>query len=75
MKILETRPNGEPSVVEMTDTELIVRDIHSNLMDLGYSQGDAMIMLRGMAIPQTLQEPQPFLRRTLTPEFVAWLTS
>lgn len=75
MKIIATRTNGEPSAVELTDLEMLVSEIHSNLMDLGFCQGDAVVMLRGSAIPEGLQQEQPVLDRVLDPLFVAWLTT
>lgn len=60
--------------VELTDQEQLVGEIHDLLMDQGYSQGDAMILLRGSRVPEGLRSPSPHLDQVLTPEFVDWLT-
>lgn len=75
MKVLQRRPDGTPRDVELTDAEMVVSEIHSNLMDTGLSQGDAMIVLRGKATHPDLWPTDQFIDRVLTPEFVAWLTT
>lgn len=59
--------------VELTADEVLVREIHSNLMDAGLTQGDAVIFLRGSQTPEGLKGSTPRLDATLTPAFVDWL--
>lgn len=37
MLVLETRPNGSPKMVEMTDEEVAASDYMETLLDMGYS--------------------------------------
>lgn len=60
--------------VELTNDEMLVREIHANLMDGGLTQGDAVIALRGALTPAGLKEASPRLDAVLTPAFVDWLT-
>jgi hypothetical protein len=61
--------------VEFTDAELLVKEIHSNLMEMGYDQGTAMIMIRASHVPPGLHEPTQALDKVLADEhFVLWLT-
>lgn len=75
MRIIERRDDGRPSVVELTEAEVVVSVIHGNLMDRGYSQGDALIAMRGSDIPTGLRDPAAgaVLDAVLTPEFSDWL--
>lgn len=61
------------NTVELSEQELLVHEIHDLLLDQGYSQGDAMILLRGSCVPVGLRSPTPMLDKLLTPEFVDWL--
>lgn len=63
----------DDNTVEHTDFEMIVEEIHSMLVDQGYDQGTAVIMLRGSNVPEALRTPTPFLDEILTPDFVAHL--
>src|SRR5437016_2642666 len=45
--------------VELSDQALLVREIHDLLLDQGYSQGDALILLRGSRAPEGLRSKTP----------------
>lgn len=55
------------------DVELVISEIHDLLLDQGYSQGDALILLRGSRVPEGLRSPTPVLDAALTPELASWL--
>jgi hypothetical protein len=59
--------------VELTDQEMLIEEIHDLLMDQGFSQGDALITLRGSRVAEGLRSPSPILDAVLTPEFADWL--
>lgn len=67
--------DGSPCDVTLTACEAVVSEIHSNLMDAGHSQGDALILLRGARTPEGLRSPghNEVLDQVLTAEFAAWL--
>jgi hypothetical protein len=74
MKVLKRcQQHGNPIEVELTDAEMVISEIHSNLMDTGLNQGDAMIVLRGKATATALQPEGQFIDTILTPEFVDYL--
>jgi len=60
--------------VELTEEEMLVSEIHSCLMDCGYDQGTALIMLTAFHVEEELRTVTPMLNRILTPEFRLWLT-
>ncbi len=57
-----------------TPEEQIVAEIHELLLDQGYSQGDALILLSGARVPSGLRSLAPNLDRVLTPDFRVWLS-
>jgi hypothetical protein len=60
-------------MVEFTDEEALVHEIHEMLMDRGYSQGQALTMLLGTDVPPGLRGNTPRLNKVMTPDFVAYL--
>lgn len=73
MKILEWREDGTPRVVELTDAETLIADIHTRLVDRGIDQGTALMMLRGTDLP--VRSEAPDLDAALADEpFALWLT-
>jgi len=68
MKYIDAR------TVELTDEEQLVCEIHSCLLDCGYDQGTAVIMMTAAHVPDGLRTKTPMLNRILTPEFRLWLT-
>jgi hypothetical protein len=60
-------------VVELTMMETLVAEVHSLLMDQGFSQGEAVIAMRGATVSPGLRTPSPVLDSVLTPEFVDWM--
>lgn len=60
--------------VELSPAESLVEEIHALLLDQGYSQGDALILLRGSRVPDGCRTPTPLLDHVLTPEFAAYLS-
>jgi len=60
--------------VELTPQELLVSEIHANLMDRGLDQGTALIYINGGEIPSGLRHPTPELDKVLSDlEFVLHL--
>lgn len=76
MIVNQRRQDGTPVEAEFTEEELILLAVHGNLMDLGYDQGEALIMLRGSRVPDGLRdkEAEDILGPILTPELVEWMT-
>lgn len=72
MNVVTRDQQGRPTLVELTTAEAVLVEIMDNLLDRGFTQGDAMIVLRGSDLP--LRHPCPVLDEVLTPEFVAYLT-
>lgn len=58
-------PEGRPRDIEFSDLELLVKEIHSNLMDRGFDQGTALMMLEGNDLPTFLPSSCPTLQSTL----------
>ena len=73
MEILQRREDGTPSVVELTPTEAALSELHSLLLDQGFSQSDAVILMRGSMIDPGCRTDTPTLDAALTPEFTDWL--
>lgn len=61
------------NVVEFTDEEGLIHEIHELLMDRGFSQGKALTILLGTDIPPGLRSNTPRLNKVMTPDFVAYL--
>lgn len=64
----------DKNTVELTDEEWIVNEIVAHLLDQGWNQEDAVILIRGSKVPEGLRTPSPVLDRILTPEFTDYLT-
>ena len=73
MKVHDRHDDGRPSVVEFTTAEMIIVEIIDNLLEQGFSQGDALILIRGIAVPEGLHTPCPVLEEVLTPEFTDYI--
>lgn len=76
MIVKQRRPDGTPVEAEFTEEELLLMAVHGNLMDLGYDQGTALIMMRGTMLPDGLRDEQAaeMLDPVFTPELVDWMT-
>lgn len=61
--------------IELTDAQELIYEIHSLLMDQGYSPGEAFVVLSGERVPEGLRSDAPELEKALTGEFVAFLTT
>jgi hypothetical protein len=61
--------------VELDREELLLAELVSLLLDQGYSQGDAVILLRGSRVPEELRSKTPVLDEVLTPELADYLAS
>ena len=73
MEILQRREDGTPSVVELTPTEAALSELHSLLLDQGFSQSDAVILMRGSMIDPSCRSATPVLDEALAPEFTDWV--
>jgi hypothetical protein len=75
MKVLEWREDGTPRVVELTDAEQLVSEMHARLLDRGFDQGSAVLALRAADVPGGLRSEAPALDAVLADEqFVLWLS-
>lgn len=76
MIVRQRRPDGSPVEAEFTEEELILLAVQRNLMDLGYDQGEALIMMRGSRVPEGLRDEDAaaVLDPVLSPELVDWMT-
>ena len=63
----------DSQTVELSDDEMLISEIVEVLLDQGYSQGDAVILIRGSKVADRLRTPTPFLDQVLTPEFTSYL--
>lgn len=59
---------GCPKEVELTDVELVIQEIHDNLMDVGMSQGQALRLIMGGDVPAQLRNSP--LMDAQDPEFL-----
>lgn len=59
--------------VKLTDTEWLLAEIHSLLLDQGYSEVGAVELLLGSNVPPYLRSETPVLDSVITPEFVKHL--
>lgn len=75
MIVLGRNTDGTPNAVELTEVEMALSELHSLLLDQGYSQSDALILMRGSLIDPDLRTKSPVLDATLTPEFCDWLST
>lgn len=64
---------GRPRDIELTEAEALVKEIHSNLMDRGLDQGEALIHMTGADLPHRNLD-LPFLNAALSDlEFRSYL--
>lgn len=76
MKIIRSGADGNPRELELTPEEMIVKDVHDRLMDLGHDQGTALMMLMGSKVSDGLRSPAEALDRVLADEqFLAYLAT
>ena len=57
---------GRPRDIELTDLEMVVKEIHTNLMDRGMSQDQALMTLEGNDLPTFLPSASPTLQAVLS---------
>ena len=73
MNVVTRDQQGRPTLVELTTAEAVLVEIMDNLLEQGFSQGDALILIRGIAVPEGLHTPCPVLEEVLTPEFTDYI--
>ena len=57
---------GRPRDIELTDLEMVVKDIHQNLMDRGMDQATALMVLEGNDLPTFNRDDTPTLQQALS---------
>lgn len=74
MKYLTPKGAKKHSVVKLTKSEALIKEIHDRLMDVGLCQWDAAQLILG-GHPMQSDEPAPMVDAVFDndPDFLVWL--